>query len=219
MKTKFQHATIISLLLFVSMAFLAGCATTGMQRAEKTGDTMETVEQDIKLAVAQIYVTEASLQELIKPGQLEEKKAFEKYSDDVDKMESLGEKMFKHIDKMSAQGKDYFAEWRKQGNTYTNSEIQALSEQRRADVSAALVKIPEASVGVKGAFKSYMSDIMEIRKYLSNDLTPKGVESITPVAQKAITDGNDLKEALTPVLSAIGTARAELSRGGAQISE
>lgn len=200
----------------LSVGLTAGCATTGMQRSDKADTTMKAVENDIQQAVAQVDFTGASLEELVKPDQSDVKKAFRKYSANVDKMEELGKRMFDHADKMGAQGKEYFAEWRTQGNTYTNPQIQALSEQRRADLSAVFAKIPEASVGVKGAFKDYMSDIGEIRTFLSNDLTPKGVEAITPNARKAVTHGENLKDAVKPVLFAIGNARAELTQGGAK---
>jgi hypothetical protein len=59
-----------------------------------------------------------------------------------------------------------------------------------------------------------MANIKEIQTYLSNDFTPKGVEAITPVAPKAARDGDSLKDAVNPVLSAIGSARAELAQGG-----
>ena len=75
-------------------------------------------------------------------------------------------------------------------------------------------KIPEASVGVKGALKSYLSDIREIQKYLSNDLTPQGIESIRPTAQKALKDGDNPKEAIKPVLTAIDRGKAEMTQGG-----
>jgi len=174
------------------------------------------VEHDIKQAVAHVDATGASLDDLVKPGQSDAdvKEAFKKYSANVDKMDDLGKGLFEHADKMSAQGKDYFEEWQTQGNTYTNPQIQTLYEQRRADLSAVFVKISEASVGVKGAFKDYMSDIREIQTYLSNDLTPKGVEAITPISQKAVKDGNSLKDAVNPMLSAIGSTRAELAQGG-----
>ena len=114
---------------------------------------------------------------------------------------------------MSAQGKEYFDEWRTQGSAYANPEIQALSEQRRDELSAVFARIPEASAGVKGAIQAYMSDISEIETFLSNDLTPKGVEAITPIARKAVTDGANLKDAINPVLYAISTARTELKQG------
>lgn len=193
---------------------LAGCTTTGMQRSETTGTTMKAVEDDYKQAVAQEDAIGAALEDLVKPGQSDVKKAFEQYSANVDKMEDLGKQLFEHADKMSAQGKEYFEEWRKQGSTYTNPQIQALSEQRRAELSAVFGKIAEESVGVKDAIKAYMSDIREIQTYLSNDLTPKGVEAITPIARKAVWDGNSLKDAINPVISAIGSARAALAQVG-----
>jgi hypothetical protein len=88
------------------------------------------------------------------------------------------------------------------------------SEQRRADQNAVFVKIPEASVGVKGSFNAYMSDLKEIQNYLSNDLTPKGVEAISPIAQQAVMDGTSLQAAIYPVLNAVSNARGELTQGG-----
>jgi hypothetical protein len=58
-----------------------------------------------------------------------------------------------------------------------------------------------------------MSDNSEIRTYLSNDLTPKGIESISAVADKAIHDGENLKGAAQPVLTALDRAKAELAHG------
>ncbi|MBN2299404.1 MAG: DUF2959 family protein [Deltaproteobacteria bacterium] len=216
MKLRTKPGVVFSTMILGVIMSLTGCAMTGMQRSAKTDTTMEKVEQDYNEAVAQVEVTGASLGDLVKLGQSDVKEAFEKYSDNVDKMEDLGKRLFKHADNMNSQGKDYFAEWRKQGNTYTNPQIQALSEQRRADLSAVFAKISEASVGVKGVFKAYLSDIREIQTYLSNDLTPKGVEAIIPTAETALKDGESLKDAIIPVLSAIGSARAELTQGGAK---
>ncbi len=206
--------TLLAITTLGILVAVGGCALTGNQRSTQTGVSMQAVEQDISRIIAQADATEASLEDLVKPGQPDVKKAFDKYSANVDDMESLEKRFFEHADKMSTQGKEYFAEWQVQGNAYTNPQIQALSEQRRADLSASFVQISESSVGVKGAFKSYMSDIREIQTYLSNDLTPKGVEAITPVAHQAIADGSGLKEAVHPVLSAIGQARAEMAQGG-----
>ena len=72
---------------------LAGCAMTGMQRSAKTNTTMQAVESDYKRALAQVDVTGAALDDLVKPGQTDVKKAFEKYSDNVDTMEDLEKKL------------------------------------------------------------------------------------------------------------------------------
>lgn len=214
MKIKTKPAVLFTTLLLGAITFMGGCATTGMERAASTSTSMHTVESDIRQASVQVDATGASLNELIKPDQPKVKNAFGKYSDNVAKMEQMGKRLLKHTDEMSARGKDYFEEWDKQGDSYTNPQIRELSEQRRADLAEIYMQIPASSVGVKGAFSAYLSDIKEIQKYLSNDLTPKGIEAITPIAQKAVSDGQLLKEAVMPVLSAITRARAELAPGG-----
>ena len=213
MKVSNKFGIVITSLLLGATACLGGCATTGMQRADKTSVSMKTVELDINAAVAQVDVTDASLNDLVRPGQPEAKKTFLIFSANVDKMEKLGSRLFEHADKMNAQGKNYFDEWQKQGNGYANPEIQALSEQRRVELSAVYGTIATSSVGVKGAAKAYLSNLKEIQSYLSNDLTAKGLEAITPVAHKAVSDGENLKEAAKPVLSAIANVRVEMEHG------
>lgn len=197
------------------LLLLPGCATTGSGRAEKTTAKMEVVDSEIRQAVVQIDATGLSLEKLITPGLSDTKGAFETYSENVVKMERLGEKLIKHTDEMSVRGKDYFAEWEKQGNTYTNPQIRELSEQRRSDLNTVYRKISESSIGVKGWFIAYMRDIKEIQSFLSTDFTDKGIASITPVARKAINDGTVLRNAVLPVLSALDGAKREMAQGGA----
>lgn len=197
------------------LLLLPGCATTGSGRAEKTTAKMEVVDSEMRQAVVQIDATGISLEKLIAPGLSDTKGAFETYSENVVTMERLGEKLIKHTDEMSVRGTDYFAEWEKEGNTYTNPRIRELSEQRRSDLNTVYRKISESSIGVKGWFIAYMRDIKEIQSFLATDLTDKGITAITPVAQKAISDGTILRNAVLPVLSALDGAKREMAQGGA----
>lgn len=214
MKLGIKPTLLFSAMILGASIFLSGCVTTGIQRSTNTRITMRAVEDDYQQAIIQVSNTNASLELLIKMDQGDEKKAFDKYSVNVKKMKEVGKRLFEHADKMRGQQKEYFEEWRKQGNVYANPQIQALSEQRREDLSGFFVKISEASVGVKGSFKAYMSDLGEMKTYLSTDLTPKGVEAITPVVQKAVEDGEKLKDSIYPVVSSIDEARDEMAQGG-----
>jgi hypothetical protein len=71
-------------------------------------------------------------------------------------------------------------------------------------------QVPIAGAGIKGAYFDYLTDLKEIQKYLSNDLTPKGIEAITPVAQKSVQDRDALKESLKPLIVALDGIKAEL---------
>ncbi len=210
MKHGIQYATLLTILLLGVIGCLSGCATTGMERSEKTTTTMQTVADEINQVAAQLDVTGASLDALTKWGQSDVRKAFDSYSANVARMDNLEKKFTKHADEMKSRGKEYFAEWKKQGDAYTNPQIRELSEQRRAALSEVFGKIAEVSIGLKSVFQTYMSDIKEIQTYLSNDLTPKGISAITPIADKVVRDGESLKDAVNRVQSAVDRARAEM---------
>ena len=211
MKPRFPSAVFFTTVLFGAITCLTGCATTGTERATKTTNVMQKVEGDYKQASVQIDTTNAWLEDLIKPGQADMKKSFHGYTGSVEKMEKLGKQLEMHTEQMRTRGKEYFSEWE---STYTNPEIRELSERRRNEMREVYAKIPEASIGVMGALKSYLTDIKEIQLYLSNDLTSQGIETIRPIAQRAVRDGDNLRETIKPVLAAIDRAKTGMVQGG-----
>ncbi|MFO7559068.1 MAG: DUF2959 family protein [Desulfobacterales bacterium] len=214
MKLTNKSVAFLLTALSVLAISIAGCATTGMQRSKEARITMQTVDNDIKLIVAQLDAAGASLDELTRSGQSDVKKAFDLYSDNISKIVKMEKKFSKHADEMKARGKDYFEEWQTEGSKYKNPRIQELSEQRRMELAEIYGKIPLNSIGVKEAFRTYVSDATEIQTYLSNDLTSKGVEAITPIARRVASDGDNLKYAIKELETAIERARAEMSQGG-----
>jgi len=211
MRPRFQSSVFFTTLLLGAVTCLTGCATTGMERATKSTNSMQTVEGDYKKASLQIDATRASLENLIEPVQVDVKKAYKGYAENVDKMEKLGKQLDMHTDQMRTRGNDYFVEWE---SSYTNPEIRELSERRRIELREVYAKIPEASIGVKGALKAYLTDVREIQKYLANDLTPQGIAAISPIAQRSATDGDNLKETIKHVLGAIEQVKVEMTQGG-----
>lgn len=210
MKLRVKSGIFFTAVILGAFICLTGCATTGMERAAKTTDSMQQVEGDYIKASEQIDVTRASLENLIKPSQSDLRKNYDTYAEDVEKMEKLGKQLDSHSEKMRARGNEYFAEWE---NSYTNPEIRELSERRRLEMREIYAKVPEASIGVRGALKSYLTDIKEIQMYLSYDLTPEGIEAIRPTAQKAVLDGNNVKVAVKPILAAIDLVKTEMPQG------
>lgn len=212
MKLTNRFFAIYISLLVIAVINSVGCSSTGIQRSEKASTTMETMDKDIQLVSTQLDAIGASLDELIKPGQSVVVKSFELFTDNVSEIVKLEKNFAKHADEMKARGKDYFQEWQKEGNNYQNPEIQKLSEQRRIELDEIYGMIAQNSLGVKEAFKTYVSDVTEIQMYLSNDLTSKGIEAIVPTSNKVVKDGDNLKNAIRYVKSAIDKARAAMAQ-------
>jgi hypothetical protein len=184
-----------------------------MDRSVNTSSSIKDVDSELRKMLVQIDVTSTSLDTLVSPGQSNLKKSFDSYSDNVAKLEGEGKTVLKRLDEMKSRSKEYFEEWEKQGDAFTNPQIRELSEERRTNLAATYAKVPEAGAGIKGAYNAYLRDQKEIQMYLSNDLTPKGVAAITPVAQKSVQDKDELKESVKPVLAALDEIKAELYGG------
>ena len=214
MKLRIQSATYLLSMLILAGISITACGTTGIERSTRATTTMQTVDGDIKLVAVQLDATGSSLDELTKPGQSDVRKAFDLYTENVLKMEKMEKAFNVHADEMKTRGKEYFEEWQKEGSQYKNQQIRDLSEQRRSDLSEIYSQIALNSVGVKSAFVAYVSDVKEIQIFLSNDLTPKGIEAIAPTSQKVVNDGSNLKIAIKNVQTAIDNARAEMAQSG-----
>ena len=210
MKLKSHSLAFVTMLLLGTSAFLGGCATTGMDRSVKTSNSIREVDIEIRKMIVQIDVTGASLDALVMPGQANLKKPFDSYTDNLAKLDKEGKKVLKRVEEMKSNSKEYFEEWEKQGDAFTNPEIRALSEERRIKLAGIYARVPAAGAGIKGSYHAYLTDLKEIQKYLSNDLTPKGIEGITPVANKSIQDREVLKESLKPLIYALDEIKAEL---------
>jgi hypothetical protein len=204
--TRFVPITVVLLLSVITI--ISGCATIWLERAAVTTCKLETVEENIRQAVMQIDATEASLLQLIRPDQADLKNVYAVYAANVARMDTIATPLDQQINQINTLGKDYFAEWAREGDKYTNPQIAALSEQRRADLSALYARIPQANVGVMSTLHAYMSYIIETRMYLSRNLTPGGIEAITPVVRKAVKEGNDFKAGLKRVLTALEQVKA-----------
>lgn len=209
-----NHSLVFSAMLIIgAAACLGGCATTGMDRSVKTSNSIQEVDNEIGKMVIQLDKTSASLNTLIKPGQPEVKRSFETYSNELGRLEHEGNRVIKRMEEMKSQSKEYFAEWEKQGIAYANPRIRELSEERRLKLAETYAKVPAAGAGIKVAYLAYLSDLKEIQVYLSNDLTPQGVESITPVANNTTNDLEALKTSLQPVIAALEEIKAEMHGG------
>ena len=211
---KLKIHSYATLMLGLATVFaVSACSTTGMQRSENVQSSMQTVDNDIKEIVVQIDAIGASLDELTKPGQADMKRAFDLFSDNVSEIKKMEKDFAKHAAEMEKSGEAYFSAWDKDSQQYDNPEIQNRSDERRAALGRTYDQIAQNNVGVNEAFQRYVSDVNEIERFLSNDLTTDGMNAITSTANKVVANGNQLKNELQKLQSAIEDARREMRQG------
>ncbi len=210
MKNFMNTGHSILLICLASVFAVSACSTTGLQRSADVQSTMETVDNDIKRIIVQIDAINNSLDELTKPGQADLKRAFDLFSDNADRIKNMERDFSKNADKMEESGKAYFDAWDSDSEQYDNPEIQQRSDERRAELARTYDKIAENNMGVKEAFQAYVSDINEIERFLSNDLTRDGINSISSISDNVVNNGATLRNELQNLQSAIEDAREKM---------
>lgn len=213
MKCRNHSLAFFTMCLLATAAFTGGCATTGMDRSIKTSNSMQEVDSEMRKMIVEIDATATALDSVVMPGQPDLKKSFDAYTENLADLDKEGTKVLKRTEEMTKNSKEYFGEWEKQGDAYTNPQIRELSEERRTKLAEIYARVPAASGGIKNAYLAYLTDLKEIQVYLSNDLTAKGVEGIAPIAKKSVQELDTLKASLRPVIYALDEIKAELYSG------
>lgn len=201
-------------MLILAAFVISACSTTGLQRSEEVQSSMEKVDNDIKEIVVQLDATGNSLNELTKIGQSDAKQALELYSKNVSMIEEMEDEFNKHAAELKESSDTYFSEWDKNSAQYDNVEIQRSSDERREALGNTFENIANNNVGVKEAFRAYVSDLTEIQQFMSNDLTPRGIDSIASTSDQAVRNGDRLKNELQNLQEAIAEARREMRQNG-----
>ena len=209
------HAVRVSLVPLMIAFVSAACATTGFQRSASIADTMAKQTQIIQEAKPQVDTMLASLDELTR-AQGDLRPAFKRFSDTLDDTEKVAARTRKTGQTIREKEAEYFAEWQKESAEITNPQIKAATQARQAEVKTKLSSLSQRGKTAGDAYDPFISNMKDIRTYLSNDLTTGGVKKIEPTIEKARRDGATLQKALDDFNRASADVQASLRPTGTQ---
>jgi hypothetical protein len=206
----------IKSLLFVSTILTAavlmtGCASTGYQQADKTGAGLAEFRDEIVNAQKTINDTMKSLDLVASSATTDPRKAFDQFSKDVAKLDASAKKVAKRSQDMQVAGETYFKTWETQMAEMQNPDTRKLAETRKAKLQAAFAEIRKLSTPLKAQFDSWMSDLKDLEKYLSNDLTIAGVDAAKKLFVKAQGEGAEVQKSMDALVAELNTVAAAIT--------
>ncbi len=212
-----KNMTINKSLTLVALAagaawLFSGCGTTsGYKQADRTGAGIAEFRNEIVNGKKAIDETMKALGQIAVSANTNPRKAFEHYSKCVANLESTSNKVKKRADDMRAQGKAYFTQWEQQLAQVQNPEIRKLAEERKAKLQAAFDSIKKFSEPLKEQFAPWMSDLKDLQKYLSNDLTIAGVDAAKDLFTKTQSEGLDVQKSMDGLVTELNTVAAAIT--------
>ena len=192
-----------------------GCARTGFDRSANIADTMSKQVTGLQEAKPQVDAMLASLEGLTR-AEGDMRPAFKKFSETLGDTEKAAARARKSSQTIREKEAEYFAEWQRQAAEITNPQIKAATQARQAEVKGNLESLSQTGRTAGEAYEPFISNMKDIRTYLSNDLTPGGVKRLEPTIEKARRDGAALQKALDDFNQASQRVQATLRPTGTQ---
>jgi hypothetical protein len=212
MKTKYLQIVSLTATIVAGTALMTGCATkSGYKQADKTGAGITEFREEIVNGKKDIDNTMTALSQVAATANQNPRAAFEKYSKSVTDLESTAEKVKKRAADMQARGQAYFTQWEKEMQEVQNPEIKNLAMQRKAKLQETFDSIKKYTGPLKEQFGPWMSDLKDLRTYLSNDLTVTGVDAAKSLFAKTQTEGLEVQKSMNSLVAELNTIYAALT--------
>lgn len=210
MKPILSTAGTLAVLIVVITAFV-GCASTvtapEVKKPPRT--TLAALERDLKKAQAQLDATDDSLDEMTTAEQYDVEDAFRDFLENAGEMTALGEGLMDHVDAMESQGNDYFA--------YPAPQTALLDDQRRYQLNRGYALLREGARLMRRSYSPYRFDLSALRNSITTHRTPREVETVSHLIDKAKSDGESLKSALDRALDGINRSKSAMGPAAATL--
>jgi chromosome segregation ATPase len=205
---------IVTLIALVAgaLTLLTGAATAaGYKNADKTGEGIAECRDEIVKGKQAVDATMKALSDIAATATTDPRKAFKDYTKKVEELESTAAKVRKRAQKMQQEGQEYFKQWEKDLATVKNPEIRNLAAQRKAKLEETFASIRKYSDPLKAQFDPWMSNLKDLQKYLSQDLTISGVDAAKSLFSQTQQAGLEVQKSMDALVAELNTIAATLT--------
>lgn len=197
----------------LALIMLIGCATT-YREGTQTVAGIQNVEQEARVARAQVDATVAALDDMFNDQQGDLKTQFETYSKSINNLEAQARRVRNRVDTMKSRKAAYLQQWEKQMAMIESEAVRQTAEQRRQSVEQMFTNVQREMDAAGEAFQSFMSKLNDIRTAMNMDLNRNGLNAMRPIADQARADAKIVNARIDVAISELSQAAAALAATG-----
>jgi len=189
----------------------APVTAAGYKQAEKTGAGIAEFRNEILEVKKEVDATMLALGQVVTTADTDPRKAYQEFEKAVPRIDAAASKTKKRAEAMRVTGQTYFQKWEKELAALNNPEIRKLAEERKAKLQAVFGNIKTFMEPARDQFNAWLSDLKDLQKYLSNDLTVGGIDAAKELVAKTQTEGQAVQQTLDKVIAELNTIVATLT--------
>lgn len=220
MKTRPFPNTLACAALAASGLLLGSFSTSaaGYKLADKVGAGIADFRDEVVDVKKAVDATMAALDKVVAQATVDPRKAFKAFDSAVPKIDSAAAKAKKRAEDMKASGKKYFETWEKEIASVNDPDIRKLAEERRAKLQASFGNIKTTMEPARDQFNTWLADLKDLQKYLSQDLTIGGIDAAKDLIAKSKKNGVAVQQLLDTAIAELNTVVATITPAKAKKS-
>ena len=165
---------MLGCVVVASALWMSGCASTGYEKAGKTEQQLIGLRQQLVASGEQGQAAVSSLDALVNAkGDLPP--LFKDYRKQVKQFEADGAAVSKRVDAVRAAYSAYFAKWDAENAEINNAAYKQQANLRRTEAYDQYVAMEQSLQALTKVYRPFVSDLNDVLKVLSVDLTAQGV--------------------------------------------
>jgi len=178
-----------------------GCASKGPEQIESAVESMRTMRASLGQSRNQIGTTVTALNTMVREPQPDLKPQYARFGEQLDLLDSQGQAIQKRASSMRQKRDAYLAAWDKELASVQSPDLKEKGQERREEVRKTVTKMEEATGKTREDYDALMRDLKDIRKYLSLDLNPTGLDSVKRQAQSATEKSEKVQKMLDDLIA------------------
>jgi len=188
-----------------------GARAAGYKLADKVGTDIADFRDEIVDVKKAVDATISALDKIVAQATVDPRKAFKEFDKSVPKIDGEAAKAKKRAEDMKARGKEYFDKWEKDLAGVNDPDIRKLAEERRNKLQATFAKIKTSMEPARDQFNSWLAQLKDLQKYLSQDLTIGGIDAAKELIGKSKKEGVAVQQMLDTVIAELNTVVATIT--------
>jgi len=189
----------------------AGCATNKSGQAKevtRTVTSMQAMRQELAKAQVQVDDVLAAMDQLGSASTVDLPKTYKTFTTRVSQTVSQADTARRRANQMRDRWQQYIISWEKEIDQLSTPELRAKAAERRQAVRQNYDRLRDAARAMDQAYQPFLTQLRDIQKSLSLDLTPAGVKAAQPAFERAHKTGADLRQTITNFMTQIDQVMA-----------
>ena len=170
-------------LVTLGLVTLLACATQASQ--EQLAASIKEARSEATRAADQLKTTLDSLTALTQQKEGDLRPAYNAFAAEIPKTDAAAAWTRSRVQWMANDGQKYFAEWQKTITGIANESLRKKAQKRLDSVRGSYDKIAVSLKESGEKFKPFLSDLADIQKILSTDITAGGVKAVRGTVSSA----------------------------------